>query len=63
MSAYAELSSISTALDDILHRVTVIAETLEGTERDNMSTELFEVERNLGAAQRILSRLFGSQAQ
>jgi hypothetical protein len=62
MSAYAELSSIATALDDIVRRVTLIAESLEGNEREAMSNELFEVERNLGAAQRTLSRLVGSQS-
>lgn len=62
MSAYAELSSIATALDDIVHRVTVIAENLEGSEREAMSNELFEVERHLSAAQRTLSRLIGTQS-
>ena len=53
----AELSSVATALEELLHRVTAIAETVEGTDRDAVTTELFEVERTLGAAHRRLIRL------
>lgn len=53
----AELSSLTTALDEVATRVTGIAEQLAGTEHDLIASELIEVERALGAAQRRLARL------
>ena len=61
MSALPELSSVSTLLDEILERVTVIADHLEPDERDSLTNELLEVERALGAAQRRLHRLLDSR--
>jgi hypothetical protein len=56
-SAPAELSSLATALDDLTRRVATIADQLDGTERDQVAAELFEVERSLRAAQRRLARV------
>jgi len=56
----AELSSLATALDELAGRVTTIAETLSGGERDDVAVELFEVERALGGARRRLGRLVES---
>jgi hypothetical protein len=53
----AQLSSIATALDDLVRRVTEIAEQSTGTEDDSLATELFEVERALGEARRRLNTL------
>jgi hypothetical protein len=53
----AELSSLATALDELTGRLTGIADLLSGTEHDLVASELFEVERALGAAQRRLGRL------
>jgi hypothetical protein len=53
----AELSALNTALDDLTSRLSGLAEQLNGTEHDLMASELFEVERALGAAQRRLARL------
>lgn len=53
----AELSSLATALDELTGRVSGIADKLTGTEHDLMASELFEVERALGGAQRRLARL------
>lgn len=61
MSALAELSSVSTLLDEILQRVTTIADHLEAAERDALANELLEVERALGAAQRRLHRLLDAR--
>jgi hypothetical protein len=61
MSALPELSSVSTLLDEILQRVTVIGDNLDPSERDSLTTELLEVERALGAAQRRLHRLLDSR--
>jgi len=57
MSANAELSSVATALEELVRRVTGIAERLAGPEEDALTSELYEVERNLSAAQRRLARL------
>ena len=56
MSAYAELSSVATALDELAQRVAAIGEGLQGPERDALAADLFEVERALGNAARRLSR-------
>jgi hypothetical protein len=61
MSALPELSSVSTLLDEILQRVTVIGENLDADERDSLTNELLEVERALGAAQRRLHRLLDAR--
>jgi hypothetical protein len=52
----AELSSVSTALDELTRRLGAIA--ADQAERDEMITaELFEVERALNGAQRRLAKL------
>jgi hypothetical protein len=56
MSAGAELSSISTALDGLTKRIAETAEHLAGTERDDIAGALFEVERSLVAAGRRLEK-------
>jgi hypothetical protein len=61
MSAMAELSSVSTVLDELLQRVTSIDDGLRGAERDQLSSDLREVERALGTAQRRLHRLLDSR--
>jgi len=53
----AELSSLTTALADLARRITALAEQCAGTESDDLSQGLFEVERTLGEAQRRLDRL------
>jgi hypothetical protein len=53
----AELSSVATALEELLRRVTTIAETVGGSDREIVTAELYEVERTLGAAHRRLARL------
>jgi hypothetical protein len=57
MSARAELSSVATALEELVERVGTIANGLAGVERDDLGSDLFEVERTLGAAQRRLARV------
>ena len=53
-SPRAELSSITTALDELGGRITRIAEGSVGTNIDWLSTDLFEVERSMGEARRRL---------
>ena len=52
----AELSSLATALDELTTRVTAIAERFSGTTRDDVATDLFEVERSLQGASRRLAK-------
>lgn len=59
MSAGPELSSISTALNTLTDRITGMAESMSGTERDDLAMALFEVERSLVAAQRRLDSVVG----
>jgi hypothetical protein len=51
-----ELSSVSTALDELTKRLSAMADaTAQGDQ--NLAVELFEIERSLRGAQRRLSRL------
>jgi hypothetical protein len=50
----AQLSSLSTALDDLAKRVTDLADEYHGSPREDVAAELFEVERHLVAAARRL---------
>ena len=52
----AELSSITTALEELSRRVTGIAERREDDPDDPVSTDLFEVDRSLRNAVRQLER-------
>lgn len=54
---HAELSSMSTALDDLARRVTAMADELANTRADWVAQDLFAVERSLGAARRRLASL------
>lgn len=56
-SASSQLSSLATALAELTARVTEIAETLAGADRDDLAAELFEAERSLLAAGRRLERV------
>jgi hypothetical protein len=57
MAAGPELSSISTALEALTERISSLAESLSGTDRDDMASALFEVERSLETAQRRLDQV------
>ena len=57
MSAGPELSSINTALAGLTERIGGMAESLAGTQRDDVAGALFEVERSLQTAQRRLSEV------
>ena len=60
MSVRAELSSVATSLDELLGRISRIAEGLTADEREVVGPDLFEVERSLRAARRRVSRLADS---
>ncbi|OWY59956.1 hypothetical protein B7486_71790 [cyanobacterium TDX16] len=54
--AVAELSSVATALEDLVGRVASTAEGLSAAGVDDAANDLFEVERSLQAAARRLSQ-------
>ena len=51
-----ELSSVSTALDELTKRLSAMADASVDAEQD-ISVELFEIERSLRGAQRRLQKL------
>jgi hypothetical protein len=57
MTTRAELSSVSTGVQELADRITQIADGLLGDEREVVGPALFEVERSLRSAQRRLARL------
>jgi hypothetical protein len=63
MRAAAELSSMTTALEDVSRRVAAIAEDYEAAKRDDLAAELFEVERSVAAAIRRLTRVATAAAR
>ena len=60
-SSTAELSSLSTALEELTRRVTAIAEAYAAAKRDDLAGELFQAERALASAQRSLVRVVRSE--
>ena len=60
-SSTAELSSLSTALEELTRRVTAIAEAYAAAKRDDLAGELFQAERALASAQRSLTRVVRSE--
>lgn len=53
----AELSSLSSALEDLSSRITAIADAYNSAGRDDVATELVEVDRQITGGQRRLARL------
>ena len=53
----AELSSVVTALDELVRRVGAMADQAAAEHDDDTATELFAVERALTGARRRLSRV------
>jgi hypothetical protein len=53
----AQLSSISSTLGSLAERVTDVADALEGSPREDVAADLYEVERSLQAAHRRLQDL------
>jgi hypothetical protein len=51
-----ELSSVSTALDELTKRLSAMADASAG-EKSDISVELFEIERSLRGASRRLQKL------
>jgi hypothetical protein len=53
----AHLSSLSSALEDLTDRITALANGYQGSPREDVAADLFDVERNLQAAHRRLRAL------
>lgn len=53
----AHLSSLSSSLRELTDRVTVLAEGYQGSPREDVAADLYDVERNLKAASRRLAAL------
>jgi hypothetical protein len=56
MTSAAEISSLSSTLQELNDRVTSMAETAQSQGNEDMAHELFAVERALGGALRRLRR-------
>ena len=59
----AALSSVTTVLGDLTERVTTMAESYAGTPREDVASDLFEVERALRTAARRLDRLLRAMSR
>jgi hypothetical protein len=55
-----QLSSIASALSELTDRLSAIAESLTGTEREDVAAALFEVERSLLTGSRRLDEVLRS---
>jgi Mg2+ and Co2+ transporter CorA len=53
----AHLSSLSTALSDLTDRVTKLADGYQGSPREDVASDLYDVERSLRSADRRLRAL------
>ncbi len=60
MNEAPQLSSISSALSELTDRLSAIAETLTGTEREDVAVALYEVERSLVTGSRRLDEVLRS---
>ena len=53
----AQLSSLSTALEDLTRRITELADRYQGSPREDVAADLYEIERQLLTATRRLKAL------
>lgn len=56
----AELSALSTTLDDLTTRLTAVGDRYRGTPRPDVADAIYEVERSLRTASRQLERVMRS---
>jgi len=62
MGNAAELSSLTTALDEMTKRVTAMADAYAEARREDLAGELYAVERQLANAVRRLGKVVDSEA-
>jgi hypothetical protein len=53
----AQLSSLSSSLGDLTGRITALADGLDGSPREDVAADLYEIERSLQEAHRRLRDL------
>lgn len=56
MSLHSDLTSVLSTLDQVLERLGEAAEEVDGSEREDLLVDIYEVERHLRAAARRLNR-------
>jgi len=56
VSLHADLTSALSTLDQLLERLAEAAAEVDGTEREDLLVDIYEVERHLRAAARRLNR-------
>ena len=56
MVSQAELSSLETAIRELIERITLAADELVGTKEEDVALDLYEGERSLKTAQRRIAR-------
>ncbi|MBU6215470.1 MAG: hypothetical protein KGR17_02615 [Acidobacteria bacterium] len=56
MSLHADLASLQSTLDQSLERLADAVQSVRGTELDDLTGDLYEIERHLRAATRRLGR-------
>jgi Mg2+ and Co2+ transporter CorA len=54
---HAQLSALSSSLADLAERVTTLADRYQGSPREDVAADLYDVERHLQAADRRLRAL------
>lgn len=52
---------MATALEDVSGRVSAIADSYAAAKRDDLAAELYNAERGLASAQRILNRVVAAE--
>jgi hypothetical protein len=60
VSLHADLASVLSTLDQVLERLSEAANEVDGSERDDLLVDLYEVERHLRSATRRLNRTVSS---
>jgi Mg2+ and Co2+ transporter CorA len=53
----AQVSTLNTSLGELVDRVTRLAERYQGSPREDVAADLYDVERHLRAAQRRVEQL------
>lgn len=56
VSLHADLASVHSSLDQLLERLAEVAGELEGSKQEELTIDVYEVERHIKAASRRLRR-------
>lgn len=56
VSLHADLASVHSSLDQLLERLAEVASELEGSEQEDLTIDVYEVERHIKSASRRLLR-------